>query len=82
MSTSPRRVAAVRSQPERNPIPELAIVRTRQDVEADGCRLPRHIQGTVVAVYGGGTAYAVEIAELPGGPEVVTLRAEQIERVR
>jgi len=37
--------------------------------------------GTVVAVFGYGVAYAVEIADLPGGPEVVTLQSDQIERI-
>jgi hypothetical protein len=35
----------------------------------------------VVGIYGQGAAYAVEIANLPGGPEVVTLQADQLKRV-
>jgi hypothetical protein len=50
-------------------------------VRVEGHRIPSNTQGTVVAVYGDGTAYAVEIAGLPGGPDVVTLRADQIERI-
>jgi len=33
----------------------------------------------VVAVHDQGSAYTVEITDLPGGAEVVTLRADQIE---
>jgi hypothetical protein len=57
------------------------MVRTRRAVQAEGYRIPRHTQGTVVAVYDRGVAYGVEIADLPGGPEVVTLRGDQIERI-
>ncbi|HME22117.1 MAG TPA: hypothetical protein VKI44_12400 [Acetobacteraceae bacterium] len=60
-------------------IAELASVRVTRSVEADGYTLPEDTRGTVVAVYDRGAAYAVEIADLPGGPEVVTLRADQIE---
>lgn len=50
------------------------------DVEAEGYSIPKDARGTVVAVHDRGAAYAVELADLPGGPEVVTLRADQIER--
>jgi hypothetical protein len=55
-------------------------VRVRRSVEAECYSIPKDTSGTVVAVFGHGVAYAVEIADLPGGPEVVTLQSEQIER--
>ena len=60
-------------------IAESASVRVTRSVEADGYTLPEDTRGTVVAVYGRGAAYAVKITDFPGGPDVVTLRAEQIE---
>jgi hypothetical protein len=42
-------------------------------VEAEGYRLTRDMQGTVVSVYGGGEAYAVEFLGLEGGMAVVTI---------
>jgi len=62
------------------PIAEHEIVRVRRSVEAECYSIPKDTSGTVVAVFGHGVAYAVEIADLPGGPEVVTLQSEQIER--
>ena len=56
-------------------------MRATRSVAAEGYRIPKDTSGTVVAVYDGGAAYAVEIADLPGGSEVVTLRADQIERM-
>jgi hypothetical protein len=64
------------------PIEEFDAVRVTCAIETEGYRLPVGARGTVVAVYDSGAAYGVEIAELPGGPEVVTLRADQIERLR
>jgi hypothetical protein len=81
MSTLPRRAPAERQTAPATPIPEFGMVRTRRAVQAEGYRIPRHTQGTVVAVYDRGVAYGVEIADLPGGPEVVTLRGDQIERI-
>lgn len=81
MSTSPRRASTEHHATPSVPIPEFGIVRTRRAVQADGYRIPRHTQGTVIAIYDRGGAYAVEIANLPGGPEVVTLRGDQIERI-
>ena len=63
------------------PIAEHEVVRVTRTVQADSYNIPKDTPGTVVAVYGHGVAYAVEIADLPGGPEVVTLRADQIERM-
>ena len=63
------------------PIAAHEVVRVTRRVEADNYSIAKDTHGTVVAVYGRGTAYAVEIADLPGGPEVVTLRADQIERM-
>ena len=62
------------------PIAEFEIVRVTGMVKAEGYTLPKDTCGTVVAVYDKGSAYAVEIAELPGGTEVITLRADQVER--
>jgi len=55
-------------------------VRLTRSVEAEGYSIPQDAFGTVPAVYDRGAAFAVELADLPGGPEVVTLRADQIER--
>jgi len=55
-------------------------VRLTRSVEAEGCNIPKDASGTVPAVYDRGAAYAAELADLPGGPEVVTLRADRIER--
>jgi type I restriction enzyme R subunit len=63
-----------------SPIPEHDLVRVTRDVRAEGFSIPKDTTGTVVGIYGKGAAYAVEIANLPGGPEVVTLRADQVER--
>jgi hypothetical protein len=62
------------------PIEEFEVVRVTHDIESEGYSVPKDTCGTVVAVYDRGAAYAVEIADLPGGMEVVTLRADQIER--
>jgi hypothetical protein len=63
------------------PIAAYEIVRVTRGVATEGYRIPKDTSGTVVAVYDGGAAYAIEIADLPGGSEVVTLRADQIERM-
>ncbi len=63
------------------PVAASEIVRVTRSVQAEGYSIPKDTPGTVVAVFDRGTAYAVEIADLPGGPEVVTLRADQIERM-
>jgi hypothetical protein len=63
------------------PIAAHEMVRVTRSVATEGYRIPKDAAGTVVAVYDRGTAYAVEIADLPGGPEVVTLRADQTERM-
>jgi hypothetical protein len=64
------------------PIAAYETVRLTRGVEAEGYSIPKDASGAVLAVYDHGAAYAVEIADLPGGPEVVTLRADQIERMR
>ena len=61
-------------------IAEHDPVRVVRDVVAEGYNISKNTTGTVVGVYGKGAAYAVEIADLPGGPEVVTLRADLLER--
>jgi hypothetical protein len=81
MGTSPRRTPTEHHAAAATPIPEFGMVRTRRAVQAEGYRIPRHTQGTVVAIYDRGVAYGVEIADLPGGPEVVTLRGDQIEPI-
>ena len=81
MSTTSNRVLTEQSAAAAGRIPEFGIVRMRHAVRAEGYQIPPNTRGTVVAIYGDGAAYAVEIADLPGGPEVVTLRADQIERI-
>jgi hypothetical protein len=56
------------------------LVRLVRDVSAEGYSIPKDTTGTVIGIYGEGAAYAVEFADLPGGAEVVTLQADQIER--
>ena len=80
MDTAPRKGSAPHGATLSAPIAAYEIVRVARSVKAEGYRIPKHTPGTVVAVYDDGAAYAVEIADLPGGPEVVTLRANQIER--
>jgi|HubBroStandDraft_1064217.scaffolds.fasta_scaffold34943_4 hypothetical protein len=62
------------------PIAEFEVVRVTHDVEFEGYSVPKDTCGTVVTVYDLGAAYAVEIDDLPGGTEVVTIPADQIER--
>ena len=81
MDTSSRDTSGDYSAITAPPITELEVVRVTHDVHSDDYNVPKDTRGTVVAVYGLGAAYAVEIADLPGGPEVVTLRADQIERM-
>ncbi len=82
MDTTPRNAGHGHSAGLTTPIAELERVRVTRNVQTDGFSLAKNTRGTVVAVYDRGAAYAVEIADLPGGPEVVTLRADQIERTR
>jgi Domain of unknown function (DUF4926) len=63
-----------------NAIAEYEPVRVVRDVLAEGYSISKNTTGTVVGIYDRSAAYAVEIADLPGGPEVVTLRADQLER--
>jgi hypothetical protein len=63
------------------PVAAYEIVRVTRRVQAEGYRIPKDTPGTVVAVFDRGVACAVAIADLPGGPEVVTLREDQIERM-
>jgi len=81
MDTSPRDVTSNHGSLSAPPIAELEVVRVTHNVDSEGFHIPNDASGTVVAVYDRGAANAVEIADLPGGPEVVTLRAEQIERL-
>lgn len=60
-------------------IPEHDVVRIIKDVRVEGYSIAKDTVGTVVGIYGGGAAYAVEITDLSGGPEGVTLRANQVE---
>jgi hypothetical protein len=57
---------------------KYARVRLVQDVEAEGYRLAKDTKGTVVSIYGGGEAYAVEFLGLKGGMAVVTIGATDL----
>ena len=81
MDTAPPKGSGTHGATLSAPIAAYEIVRVTRSVSAEGYRIPKDTSGTVVAVYDGGAAYAVEIADLPGGSEVVTLRADQIERM-
>jgi hypothetical protein len=81
MDTSARNPSGHQSPTLTPSIAEFEIVRVTHAVETEGYSIPKDTSGTVVAVHDHGAAYAVEIANLPGGPEVVTLRADQIERM-
>lgn len=81
MNHSSRRASLNGNDRGRKAIAELEVVRVIRDVDTEGYRIRKNTSGTVVAVYGDGAAYAVEIQKLPGGPEVVTLRADQIARL-
>lgn len=48
-------------------------VRVVREAEADGYRVRQGMTGTVVSIYGGGQAYALEFANLDDGMGVVTL---------
>ena len=63
-------------------VPEHDLVRLIRDVQAERYGIPKDTTGTVVGIYGEAEAYAVEITNLSGGPEVVTLQADQVERAR
>ncbi len=80
MNSPPRNSAKSRADNGSPVISEHDLVRLIRDVQAEGHRIPKDTTGTVVGIYGKGAAYAVEIANLPGGPEVVTLLADQVER--
>lgn len=56
-------------------------VRVRMDRDVEGSHVKRDMVGTVVSVYGGGEAYAVEFENLQGGMAVVTLNAADLDRV-
>ena len=80
MDTSSHDTSGDHSTVMTQPIAEFEVVRVTRDIESEGYSVPKDTRGTVVAVYDLGAAYAVEIADLPGGTEVVTLRADQISR--
>ena len=63
------------------PIAAYEIVRVMRGVTTAGYCIPKGTSGTVVAAHDGGATYAVETADLPGGSEVVTSLADQIERM-
>jgi len=81
MDTSSRDTSGDDSAITAPPIAEFEVVRVTRNVHSDGYNVPKDTRGTVIAVYGLGAAYAVEIADLPGGTEIVTLRPDQIERM-
>jgi hypothetical protein len=80
MNTSSRDLTGNHGTIVAPPIAEFERVRVIVNVEGEGYSIPKDVRGTIVGIYGKGAAYAVEIANLPGGPEVVTLRADQVER--
>ena len=53
-------------------------VRVMRNLEAEGYRLDKDMVGTVVSVYGGDTAYAVEFSAFFCGVAVVTINAEDV----
>jgi Domain of unknown function (DUF4926) len=81
MDTAPSKGSGTRRTTLSAPIAAYEIVRVTRSVATEGYRIPKNTSGTVVAVYDGGAAYGVEIADLSGGSEIVTLRADQIERM-
>ena len=81
MDTSSRSSSGDRGADLAPAIAEFEVVRVTRNVKAEGHRLPKNTRGTVVAVYDQGAAYALEVADLPSGADVVTLRADQIERM-
>jgi hypothetical protein len=80
MDTSSRDPTGTHGTISAAPIAEFEEVRVMFNLQAEGYSIPKDARGTVVAVYDRGAAYAVELTDLPGGPEVVTLRSDQIER--
>jgi uncharacterized protein (UPF0332 family) len=60
---------------------EHDVVRILHDLRSDGYDLKSGITGTIVSVYNAGEAYAVEISAVEDGPAVVTLRANDMERI-
>lgn len=58
---------------------EHDVVQMRESALVEGVKLKRGAVGTIVAVYRGGEAFAVEFPDAPGGPEVLTIYPSQIE---
>jgi hypothetical protein len=73
-------IAITRKAVEDAALNEHDVIRVTHDVESDGYEVKRDMTGTIISVYNGGEAYAVEIAEIDDGPAVVTLRANEMER--
>jgi hypothetical protein len=48
------------------------------EIEADGEKIPKGAEGTVVSVYRGGEGYAVEFESATDGMSVVTVYPSQI----
>ncbi len=74
-----RTAATVSGESRKTTLAEHATVRLRQTMACEGVNLPAGLKGTVVSVYGGGTAYAIEFCD--GLPEmsVVTVPAAALE---
>lgn len=67
------------------PMPPTAFVehqrvRLCRDVASEGYALCRDMAGTVLSIYGGGVAYAVEFADVNGEIAVVTVEADALVR--
>jgi type III restriction enzyme len=73
-----QQIAALLAGIEARTIAEHARVRLCRDVESEGYRLRRDTAGTVVGVYGGGAAYAVEFGDVGGEIAVVTIMADAL----
>ena len=74
-------IAITRKAVENALLREHDVVRVVEDVESDGYAVKKGMTGAIVSVYNSGEAYAVEISEIENGPAVVTLRANQMERI-
>jgi hypothetical protein len=69
-----------KAQARNRQIQEHDMVRVRAEIEVEGYLLHAGMVGTVVSVYRGGEAFAVEFPELERGSAVVTLYRDQVER--
>ncbi|MCP5277695.1 MAG: DEAD/DEAH box helicase family protein [Thiobacillus sp.] len=68
------------TEPAAKPFSEHETVRLITDFSVDGVSLKRNTVGTVVSVYGGGEAYAVEFVDENDKAMVVVLKRPQLEK--